>query len=52
MNNKDYTQLSVENTMDETVEVFVTFAAANSANDCCPTPSIPFLPLSSSTVYG
>lgn len=38
MTKSDYTQLSVYNGSDEAVEVFVTFAAQNAANQCCPSP--------------
>lgn len=34
----DYTKLSVTNQTNESVEVYVTFAAENSANKCCPSP--------------
>ncbi|MEC7754700.1 hypothetical protein [Roseivirga sp. UBA1976] len=47
MTKSDYTQLSVYNGSDEAVEVYVTFAAQNSQNKCCPTPcglsDFPFL---------
>ncbi|KGL61684.1 hypothetical protein [Polaribacter sp. Hel1_85] len=35
----DYTKLSVKNDTKEAVEVFVTFAADNKANKCCPSPA-------------
>ena len=35
----DYTKLSVTNNTDKEVEVYVTFAAANAANKCCPKPA-------------
>jgi len=38
MNTSTYTKLSVTNTTPDAVEVYVTFAAQNSANQCCPTP--------------
>ncbi|MEO9966344.1 MAG: hypothetical protein ABJF11_11180 [Reichenbachiella sp.] len=38
MSNSDNTKLSVTNNTDEPVEVFVTFAADNHANKCCPSP--------------
>ena len=38
MSTTDYTSLSVTNDTDKPVEVFVTFAAQNAANKCCPTP--------------
>jgi len=34
----DYTKMIVSNATDAPVEVFVTFAAQNAANKCCPTP--------------
>ncbi|HAS46908.1 MAG TPA: hypothetical protein DCS93_40860 [Microscillaceae bacterium] len=47
MSSTDYTKLTVTNTSTETVEVFVTFAADNPNNQCCPTPAavgdFPFL---------
>ncbi|MEE9407052.1 MAG: hypothetical protein V3V28_03140 [Polaribacter sp.] len=39
MTTKDYTKLSVKNETKEAVEVFVTFAADNNANKCCPSPA-------------
>lgn len=39
MTQTDYTKLSVYNGSDEAVEVYVTFAAANSKNLCCSTPA-------------
>lgn len=36
----DYTKLSVTNQTKKQVEVFVTFAAANSANKCCGSPAV------------
>lgn len=39
MSATNYTKLSVTNNTDEAVEVFVTFAADNSKNKCCPTPA-------------
>lgn len=35
----DYTKLSVNNQTKDAVEVFVTFAADNTANKCCPSPA-------------
>ena len=37
--NTDYTKLSVKNDTKEAVEVYVTFAAENAANKCCPSPA-------------
>jgi len=34
----DYTTVVVRNSTNEPVEVFLTFAAQNPANQCCPTP--------------
>lgn len=34
----DYTKMVVSNNTDAPVEVFLTFAAQNAANKCCPTP--------------
>ncbi len=39
MSKSDYTKLSVTNNTDHEVDVYVTFAAANSANKCCPSPA-------------
>jgi len=39
MSNSDYTKLSVTNSTSDSVVVFVTFAAQNSANKCCPSPA-------------
>ena len=39
MSSKTYTTLSVTNQTKEAVDVFVTFAAANAANKCCPSPA-------------
>ena len=47
MTQSDYTKLSVYNGSDEAVEVYVTFAANNANNLCCPSPAtvgdFPFL---------
>lgn len=47
MSNSDYTKMIVSNNTNESVEVFLTFAAQNAANKCCPTPvglnDFPFL---------
>lgn len=39
MSTADYTKLTVTNDTSEAVEVYVTFAAQNSANKCCPSPA-------------
>jgi hypothetical protein len=39
MSTSNYTKLSVTNDTDSDVEVYVTFAASNNANKCCPTPA-------------
>lgn len=39
MDISEYTKLSVTNNTDKAVDVFVTFAAANPDNKCCPTPA-------------
>lgn len=39
MSNSNHTKLSVKNDTDESVAVFVTFAAANPGNACCPSPA-------------
>lgn len=38
MSTPNYTKLVVTNTTKSPVEVFVTFAAANASNTCCPSP--------------
>ena len=38
MSTSDYTKLTVTNQTSKDVEVYVTFAAQNSQNQCCPTP--------------
>ncbi len=47
MSNSDYTKMIVSNNTKESVEVFLTFAAQNAANKCCPSPvglsDFPFL---------
>jgi hypothetical protein len=39
--NEDYTKMSVTNNTAETVDIYVVFAASNSANLCCPNPATP-----------
>ena len=39
MSSSNYTKLSVTNNTNANVEVFVTFAADNTANKCCPSPA-------------
>lgn len=38
MSTTNYTKLSVTNQTKKAVDVYLTFAAANSANKCCPSP--------------